>query len=127
MRANSRTISGANRTGTYPHTGATLYTTFVDEWDILGHDDRLAGLIDRWQNRADAMGVDMADVIVVGAGLSGLVASRKVMKLQKNASVVVLEARDRVGGRMFAQDAGEAGKGWVDLGGQWIGEDHSNL
>jgi monoamine oxidase len=64
----------------------------------------------------------MADVIVVGAGLSGLMAARKVLKLDETASVVVLEARDRVGGRMFAQYAGGERKGWVDLGGQWLGE-----
>jgi L-amino acid dehydrogenase len=66
----------------------------------------------------------MADVIVVGAGLSGLTAARKVIKSREAASVVVLEARDRVGGRMFAQQAGGARKGWIDLGGQWVGEDH---
>ena len=67
----------------------------------------------------------MADVIVVGAGFSGLMAARKVLKLHESASVVVLEARDRVGGRMAAQQAGGERKGWVDLGGQWVGEDHA--
>jgi L-amino acid dehydrogenase len=69
----------------------------------------------------------MADVIVVGAGLSGLMAARKIVKSHETASVVVLEARDRVGGRMFAQQAGEAGRGWIDLGGQWVGEDHASV
>jgi monoamine oxidase len=64
----------------------------------------------------------MADVIVVGGGLSGLMAARRILELQEAASVVVLEARDRIGGRMFAQQAGGERKGWVDLGGQWIGE-----
>jgi monoamine oxidase len=69
----------------------------------------------------------MADVIVVGAGLSGLMAARKVMKLDEVASVVVLEARDRVGGRMVARQASGKRKAWIDLGGQWVGEDHSTL
>ena len=49
------------------------------------------------------------------------------MKLHETASVVVLEARDRVGGRMFAQQAGGEKKSWIDLGGQWVGEDHARV
>jgi len=69
----------------------------------------------------------MADVIIVGAGLSGLMAARKVLKLQGTASVLILEARDRVGGRMVARQAGGERKGWVDLGGQWLGEDQVRI
>jgi monoamine oxidase len=75
----------------------------------------------------DLVGVGMADVIVVGAGLSGLMAARKILKSQETASVVVLEARDRVGGRMFAQQVGGKIKGWIDLGGQWIGEGQARM
>lgn len=49
------------------------------------------------------------------------------MKLQETASVLVLEARDRVGGRMHAQEAGGERRGWIDLGGQWVGKDHTVL
>ena len=69
----------------------------------------------------------MADVIVIGAGLSGLMAARKLVSLDETASVVVLEARDRVGGRMVAQLAGGERKGWVDLGGQWLGEEQVRI
>ena len=61
--------------------------------------------------------VETADVIVVGAGLSGLSAARELVRHGKD--VVVLEARDRVGGRMVRHSV--PGGGWIDLGGQWIG------
>jgi monoamine oxidase len=56
------------------------------------------------------------DVIVVGAGLAGLTTARHLAL--GGASVLVLEANDRVGGRTLSQSIG---KGVFDLGGQWIG------
>lgn len=58
-----------------------------------------------------------ADVVVVGAGLAGLSAARELVR--KGRSVVVLEARDRVGGRTLNHDLGK-GK-VVEIGGQWVG------
>src|SRR5256885_3499878 len=58
-----------------------------------------------------------ADVIVVGAGLAGLSAARELQR--RGASVLVLEARDRVGGRTLNEPIGD-GK-VVEVGGQWIG------
>jgi len=40
----------------------------------------------------------VVDVIVIGAGLSGLVAARELET--RGRSVLVLEARDRIGGRV---------------------------
>ncbi len=61
-------------------------------------------------------GASTTDVLVVGGGLAGLCAARELRKA--GASVVVLEARDRVGGRTCTvQHEGRA----VDLGGQWFG------
>ena len=56
------------------------------------------------------------DVVIVGAGFAGLCAARELRKLGK--SFVVLEARDRVGGRVFSK---QIGGHTFDLGGQWIG------
>lgn len=58
-----------------------------------------------------------SDVIVVGAGLAGLTAARELVS--EGVNVTVLEARDRVGGRILNHDMGD-GK-IVEIGGQWIG------
>jgi monoamine oxidase len=55
------------------------------------------------------------DAIVVGAGLSGLVCARRLVS--GGAKIAVLEARDRVGGRLHT---GRVGGALVDLGGQWM-------
>lgn len=58
-----------------------------------------------------------SDVIVVGSGLAGLSAARALTGA--GLETIVLEARDRVGGRTFSQSLGD-GK-VVELGGQWVG------
>lgn len=64
-----------------------------------------------------------ADVIVVGAGLAGLCAAREVVSA--GASTLLLEARDRVGGRVSSHELQSGGV--VDLGGQWLGRDQRRL
>ena len=63
-----------------------------------------------------------SDVVVVGAGLAGLTAARELTAAGRD--VVVLEARDRVGGRTVNHDLGD-GK-VVEAGGQFVGptQDH---
>ncbi len=58
-----------------------------------------------------------ADVIIVGGGYSGLAAAHQLVTAGK--SVIVLEARNRVGGRAFTEAV--PGGSWVDSGAQWIG------
>jgi monoamine oxidase len=59
------------------------------------------------------------DVLVIGAGLAGLSAAEKVV--QAGYSCVVLEARDRVGGRSWSQEM-PSGEVVVDLGAAWIND-----
>lgn len=69
------------------------------------------------------MTLDSVDVVVIGAGLSGLEAARVLGTAGKR--VLVLEARDRVGGRTLSRTTEGLGladpPSSFDLGGQWIG------
>lgn len=55
------------------------------------------------------------DAVVVGSGVSGLTAAHDLAAAGR--SVIVLEARDRIGGRTWTHDLAGAP---VDLGGSWI-------
>jgi monoamine oxidase len=66
----------------------------------------------------DADNGDVLDVVIIGAGLAGLTAARDLRRAGCE-SLLVLEARDRVGGRTCNHDLGN---GYVsEAGGQWIG------
>ena len=64
-----------------------------------------------------------ADVIIVGAGLSGMIAARKV--LDAGLKPLILEAHERVGGRILTQDVIPGIP--VELGAQWIGDTHERM
>ncbi|MDQ5894589.1 MAG: monoamine oxidase [Actinomycetota bacterium] len=63
------------------------------------------------------------EVAVIGAGLAGLSAARELRRL--GVDVVVVEARDRVGGRTLNEPIGDGEI--IELGGQWVGptQDHA--
>ena len=64
-----------------------------------------------------------ADVCVVGAGYAGLTAARRLQA--SGLSVIVLEARDRIGGRVWTQRV--SGGATVDRGGAWIAPQHDAI
>lgn len=63
-----------------------------------------------------------ADVAVVGAGVAGLAAASRIAAAGR--TVVVLEARDRVGGRFWNTEIGGEAN---ELGGEWVAPYHSRL
>jgi monoamine oxidase len=63
-----------------------------------------------------------ADVIIIGAGLSGMIAARKV--LEAGLQPLILEADERVGGRILTEVVDGVP---VELGAQWIGDTHERM
>ncbi len=63
------------------------------------------------------MNQPIVQVAIVGGGFSGIAAAKKLH--QAGISFLVLEARDRLGGRVFTKKFNEGF--YLDLGGQWIG------
>ena len=66
---------------------------------------------------------DSADVVVVGAGLAGLTAARRLVAAGR--SVIVLEARDRVGGRILNHPIG--GGEIAEAGGEFVGPTQNRI
>ncbi len=76
------------------------------------------------ERRTEAAGAARrTQVAVVGAGMAGLVAARRLAGA--GVDVLVLEARDRVGGRVYTRPARDGTP--LDLGAQWIGPTQRHL
>lgn len=74
------------------------------------------GLLNTQTNEAEgSQSTADADVVVVGAGLAGLITARELSTA--GLKVVVLEARNRVGGRVWTDE--RLGRR-LDLGGSWL-------
>ncbi|XP_051877414.1 amine oxidase [flavin-containing]-like [Pristis pectinata] len=63
------------------------------------------------------------DVIIIGGGLSGLSAAK--LLIEEGLKVLVLEARDRVGGRTYTVQGPEFQ--YVDLGGAYVGPTQNRI
>ena len=63
------------------------------------------------------------EVVVVGAGLSGLAAARALADAGRET--LVIEARERVGGRLLSATLGDGVT--ADVGAQWVGDDHERV
>ncbi|XP_054708465.1 amine oxidase [flavin-containing]-like [Uloborus diversus] len=64
-----------------------------------------------------------SDVVVIGAGLSGLSAAKWLS--ESNVKVILLEARDRVGGRTLTKRDPKVN--YVDIGGAYVGPTQNHL
>src|ERR1700691_5876861 len=62
------------------------------------------------------------ECVVIGAGLAGLSAAYYLSN--RHCKVTVLEARDRLGGRVLTHHFCEAPELNCELGGEWIGQNH---
>ena len=61
--------------------------------------------------------------IIIGAGLSGLAAAYSL----KDWDVTILEARERVGGRVLSFNFKESPELVCELGGEWVGDSHDRM
>ena len=62
------------------------------------------------------------EVVIIGAGFSGLAAAQKLH--QHQVTFTLLEARDRIGGRVFTKRFEDF---YLDFGGQWIGPSQDRM
>lgn len=64
-------------------------------------------------------------VIILGAGFAGLAAANFLYK--KKIDFIILEARNRIGGRVFSHTIDEKENLIIELGAEWVGNSHERL
>ncbi|KAA5536391.1 FAD-dependent oxidoreductase [Taibaiella lutea] len=64
-------------------------------------------------------------VIIIGAGFAGLAAAYRLH--QRNIDFVVLEARNRIGGRVYSYNIDPDEDLIVELGAEWVGYSHERI
>lgn len=94
----------------------------------IGSASVLGGVSGPSFSQAAEAGVDgengVIDVVIIGAGLAGLSAARDLQRAG-NESFVVLEARERVGGRILNHQLADGY--FSEAGGQWIGPGQTSI
>lgn len=74
---------------------------------------------------------EVVDVVIVGGGISGLYAAYLIKQKAPQLKILVLEAKDRVGGRTYTVDLkssqAEDQTDRFDLGGQWVTDTQTNV
>ncbi|MBW3664993.1 MAG: FAD-dependent oxidoreductase [Actinobacteria bacterium] len=84
---------------------------------------RAAGAAVHAESGVSAAGTHEADVVVVGAGFAGIAAAETIVAAGR--SVLVVEARDRVGGRVWNAHLPDGQP--IEIGGQWVGPTQDRL
>ncbi|MDQ3140841.1 MAG: FAD-dependent oxidoreductase [Bacteroidota bacterium] len=64
-------------------------------------------------------------VLIIGAGFAGLSAAYQLKK--KGISTILLEARNRIGGRVFSHRPESSKDLVIELGAEWVGNSHERL
>lgn len=64
-------------------------------------------------------------VIIIGAGLAGLAAAKKLK--QNKIDFIIVEARNRIGGRVHSHKIDEQENLVVELGAEWVGQSHHTI
>src|SRR5690606_30971063 len=72
-----------------------------------------------------SLGKKPKSAIIIGAGFAGLAAA--MMLKSEGIKVTILEARKRIGGRVFSNQPAKANGQVIELGAEWVGNSHERV